>query len=152
MGYSLLFPPQKSREQELCSHLRSVARKSFPPATIPDFKLNLLSKGFYQVNRSKQLISTRQFLNSLSSLVTNRKSSSCYHLRQDLLSVLIQAFALQMQGFTDSWNYSPLFGEWTSIHPEDVPFARLWSTATMHEGRNASFSKPLTPKSTFKVC
>ena len=34
--------------------------------------------------------------------------------------MLIQAFALQIQGFTDSWNYSPLFGEWTSIHPEDV--------------------------------
>ena len=48
-----------------------------------------------------------------------------------------------MQGFTDSWNYSPLFGEWTSIHPEDVPFgARLWSTATMHEGRNAFFFQP----------
>ena len=46
-----------------------------------------------------------------------------------------------MQGFTDSWNYSPLFGEWT--HPEDVPFgARLWSTATMHEGCNAFFFQP----------
>jgi hypothetical protein len=139
--------PQKSREEELRNQWRFAARKHFPPATVSDFKLNLFSKGFYQVNRSKQFISTRQFLNSLSNLFTYRRSTPYYYLRQDLLSLLIQSFALQTQGFTDSWNYSPLFGEWTSIYSEDVPFgARLWSTTTMHEGCNAFFYQPPNTK------
>ena len=53
--WDIPYSSTKSREPEICSHLRSAARKSFP-ASIPDFKLNLLSKGFYQVNRSKQFL------------------------------------------------------------------------------------------------
>ena len=66
-----------------------------------------------------------------------------YQLRQDLVSLLTQAFALQTHGFTDAWNYLPLFGDWTSTNQYDVPFgARLWTTATMHGGCNAFFFQP----------
>jgi hypothetical protein len=57
--------------------------------------------------------------------------------------MLIQAFTLHTQGFTDSWNFSPLFGDWTSANADDALFGgRLWSTETMHEGCNALFFQP----------
>jgi len=79
-------------------------------------------------------------LENLFELLSYRRSSPRYQLRQDLLALLIQAFSLQTQGFTDSWSFSPLFGDWTSINSFDEPFGgKLWVTATMHEGGNSFF-------------
>ena len=44
---------------------------------------------------------------------------------------------------TDSWNFSPLFGDWTTANVDDAPFGgRLWSTENMHEDCNAFFFQP----------
>jgi hypothetical protein len=85
------------------------AREHFSPNQISDFRLELLLKGFFKANSSKPVISTRQLLENLSVLLSIRRSTS-YQLRQDLIVLLVQAFSLQTQGFTDSWNFSPLFG------------------------------------------
>ena len=82
----------------------------------------------------------RQLLENLFELLSYRRSSPRYQLRQELLALLIQEFSLQTQGFTDSWSFSPLFGDWTSINSFDEPFGgKLWVTATMHEGGNVFF-------------
>ena len=107
-------------------------------------------KGFYKTNHSKPFISTRVLLENLSELLSNRGSSPYSQLRQDLLALLVQAFSLQTHAFTDSWNFSPLFGDWTSINSHDVPFgSKLWFTATMHEGCNAFFVQP--PNNNIKI-
>ena len=141
--------PQKQRELVLRDHWRSLARQHFSSAVIPDLRLDLLTSGFYKTNSSKQFISTRHFLQCLSQLVL-KPTTSQYQLRQDFLSMLIQAFTLHTQGFTDSWNFSPLFGEWTSGNTFDIPFGcRLWSTETMHAGCNVLFFQP--PDSSIKL-
>ena len=140
--------PQKQRELVLRDQWRSLARQHFSSAVIPDLRLDLLTSGFYKTNSSKQFIS-RHFLQCLSQLVL-KPTTSQYQLRQDFLSMLIQAFTLHTQGFTDSWNFSPLFGEWTSGNTFDIPFGcRLWSTETMHAGCNVLFFQP--PDSSIKL-
>src|SRR6185437_6301867 len=65
--------------------------------------------------------------------------------RQDLLSVLIQEFSLQTHGLTDSLHSSPLFGDWNSLSPTDLPFgAKLWSEPKNLFGSNAFFFHGLT--------
>ena len=45
-----------------------------------------------------------------------------------------------MHGLTDSLHVSPLFEEWSSVCPEDVPFgAKLWSDVNLHQGSNVFF-------------
>src|SRR3954452_21334920 len=89
-------------------------------------RIDLLAKGFYKYNNKKQFISTRQFTKHLSELLRHRKPSR-YELRRDLVSLLIRSFTLQTQGLTDSWSFCPLFDDWTSVNPCDVPFgAKLW--------------------------
>ena len=57
--------------------------------------------------------------------------------------MMIQVFTLYTQGLTDAWNFSPLFGEWTSANADDIPFGcKLWSTENMHEGCNVFFFQP----------
>ena len=114
--------PTTPRDRELRNRWRSAARELFTPDDISDSRLEILLKGFYKTNKSKPFISTRQLLENLSELLHYRRSSPCYHLRQDLLVLLIQAFSLQSQGLTDSWSFSPLFGDWTSINSYDEPF------------------------------
>src|SRR4051812_38578940 len=64
--------------------------------------------------------------------------NSRYELRKDLVSLLIRSFTLQSQGLTDSWSFYPLFDDWTSVNPCDVPFgARLWTGCDVF-----FFSKP----------
>jgi hypothetical protein len=88
-------------------------------------------------------------LQCMSQLVL-KPTTSQYQLRQDFLSMLIQAVTLHTQGFTDSWNFSPLFGEWTSGNTCDIPFGcRLWSTETIHAGCNVLFFQP--PGSSIKI-
>jgi hypothetical protein len=141
--------PQKQRELVLRNQWRSLARQHFSSAVIPDLRLDLLTSGFYKANSSIQFISTIHFLQYLSQLVL-KPTTSQYKLRKDFLSMLIQAFTLHTQGFTDSWNFSPLFGEWTSGNTFDIPFGcRLWSTETMHAGCNVLFFQP--PDSSIKL-
>ena len=131
--------PQKSHERDLRDRCRSAARRHFATTIISDSKLDLLAKGFYKYNSKKHFISTRQFTKSLSELLLQGKPS-LYELRKDLVSLLIRSFTLQTQGLTDSWSFCPLFDDWTSVNPCDVPFgARLWTERTMHEGCNAFF-------------
>ena len=125
----------QNRELALRDHWRSSARQHFTLAEISDLRLDLLTSGFYKANSAKQFISTRLFVESLSKVMSYPRPH--YQLRQDFVSMLIQVFTLHTQGFTDSWNFSPLFGEWTSANVDDASFGcRLWSTETMHEGCN----------------
>ena len=141
--------PQKSHEQDLRNRCRLAARQHFPSSIISDSKLDLLAKGFYKYNSKKQFISTRQFIENLSELLQHRRPAR-YELRDDLVSLLIRTFTLQTQGLTDSWNFCPLFDDWTSVNPYDVPFgARLWATITMHEGCNAFFLQ--TPENNVNI-
>jgi hypothetical protein len=131
--------PQKSHEHDFRDRCRFAARRHFATTIISDSELDLLAKGFYKHNNKKQFISTHQFTTSLAELVLHRKSSR-YELRKDLVSLLIRAFTLQTHGLTDSWSFCPLFDEWTSVNPCDVPFgARLWTTRTMHGGCTVFF-------------
>src|SRR6185503_11449026 len=89
----------------------------------------------------KSFISTRDFLESLSKVLDNRKVSPFSNLlpRPDLLSLLIQEFSLQTHGLTDSLHSSPLFADWNSLSPTDVSFgAKLWM-----EPKNLQGSKHL---------
>ena len=134
--------PQKPREHTLSAHWRSVARQNFSSTVISDLRLDLLTKGFYEANSQKHFISTRSFTDSLSKILSIPRTSS-YQLRQDLVSMLIQVFSLHTQGLTDSWNFSPLFGDWTSANVDDALVGgRVWSTENMHEGCNALFFQP----------
>ena len=57
--------------------------------------------------------------------------------RQDLLSLLIQEFSLQTHGLTDSLHFLPLFEDWNSLSPIDVPFgAKLWTEPKNLHGCN----------------
>jgi hypothetical protein len=134
--------PQKPREFLLRARWRSSARLLFSSTVISDLRLDLLTKGFYNANSAKHFISSRSFAESLSRILSIPRTS-CYHLRQDFLLILIQAFALHTQGLTDSWNFSPLFGDWTTANVDDALFGgRLWSTENMHEDCNALFFQP----------
>jgi hypothetical protein len=134
--------PQRPREFALRAKWRSSAREHFSSAKISGLRLDLLTNAYYKANSLKPFISARHFVESLSALVSNRMTSP-YQLRQDLVSMLIQVFTLHTQGFTDSWNFSPLFGEWTSANVDDVPFGcKLWASENMHEGCNAFLFQP----------
>ena len=116
------------------------AREKFSLATLPAFRLDLLTKGYWKANSNKQFISTPKFLDDLSRVVSHQQPLQSYHPRADLLAILIQEFALQTQGFSDSMNFSPGFDEWTSTNTGDIPFgAELWTFAAMHGGRNTFF-------------
>jgi len=138
--YSTL--PFISRGHGLRRIWTSAARENLALEDISSSRLDILTNAFWKANQSKPFIPTRSFLESLSEVLDNRVLSPFSNLlpRQDLLSVLIQEFSLQTHGLTDSLHSSPLFGDWNSLSPTDLPFgAKLWSEPKNLFGSNAFF-------------
>ena len=134
--------PFVSREHGLRIKWKAAAREKFSSEAVSSTQLDTLTHGFWKTNQTKQFISTRNFLESLSSVMENRMTSP--HVsslpRNDLLSILIHELSLQTQGFTDSLHFSPLFENWTSVNAVDVSFgAKLWTDPKMHHGGNVFF-------------
>ena len=125
--YSTL--PFMSREHGLRSKWKSAARESLALEDVSSSRLDILTNAFWKANQTKPFISTRDFLESLSKVLDNRKVSPFSNLlpRPDFLSLLIQEFSLQTHGLTDSLHSSPLFADWNSLSPTDASFgAKLW--------------------------
>ncbi len=138
--YSTL--PFISRGHGLRRIWTSAARENLALEDISSSRLDILTNAFWKANQSKPFIPTRSFLESLSEVLDNRVLSPFSNLlpRQDLLSVLIQEFSLQTHGLTDSLHSSPLFEDWNSLSPTDLPFgAKLWSEPKNLFGSNAFF-------------
>jgi hypothetical protein len=138
--YSTL--PFMSREHGLRSKWKSAARESLALEDVSSSRLDILTNAFWKANQTKPFISTRDFLESLSKVLDNRKVSPFSNLlpRPDLLSLLIQEFSLQTHGLTDSLHSSPLFADWNSLSPTDVSFgAKLWMEPKNLHGSNIFF-------------
>ena len=74
-------------------------------------------------------------MEKLSTLMENRDQSPFYENLpgHDLLNILIKDLSLQTHGLTDSLHFSPLFEDWTSVNPIDLPFgAKLWADTSLH--------------------
>jgi hypothetical protein len=68
-------------------------------------------------------------------MMENRDQSPFYENLpgHDLLNILIKDLSLQTHGLTDSLHFSPLFEDWTSVNPLDLPFgAKLWADTSLH--------------------
>ena len=131
-----------SREQGLRNKWKAATREISTSPTLSSARLDILTNGFWKMNQSKQFISTRNFLESFSKILDSRELSlfNSTTPRQDFLNTLIHEFSIQMHGLTDSLHVSPLFEEWSSVCPEDVPFgAKLWSDVNLHQGSNVFF-------------
>jgi hypothetical protein len=89
-----------SREYGLRCKWKAAARQRFSAETIHSSRLDILTNGFWKANQSKPLISTRNFLDNLSKVINNPETSPFLNAlpRQDILSMLIQEFSLQMHG------------------------------------------------------
>ena len=130
--------PLKSYEVETRINWRAAALKAFP--SVSKSRVDILTKAYWKKHAHKQFVSTQHFLNDLTLAIGNRYPMACVQLRHDLIALLTQIFVLQMHGFTDILNCSPIFEEWTSINPSDVPFgAKLWESSLLHAGTNAFF-------------
>ena len=131
-----------SREQGLRNKWKAASSEISTSPPLPSARVDILTNGFWKANQSKQFISTRNFLESLSRVLDSRELSPFYSTtpRQDLLCILIHELSIQMHGLTDSLHVSPLFEEWSSVCPADVSFgAKLWIDANMHQGSNVFF-------------
>src|SRR5579871_3922955 len=128
-----------SRENGLRTKWKAASREIPTSATVPSPCLDNLTFRFRKANQSKQFISTRNFLESLSNVLDNRVLSpfSSPLPRADLLNILIQELSLEVHGLSDSLHVSPLFEEWSAVCPVDVAFgAKIWANSDMHQGSN----------------
>jgi len=107
--------PLKSYEVETRINWRAAALKAFP--SVSKSRVDILTKAYWKKHAHKQFVSTQHFLNDLTLAIGNRYPMACVQLRHDLIALLTQIFVLQMHGFTDILNCSPIFEEWTSINP-----------------------------------
>ncbi len=118
----------QSREAKHLHKWEKTALRAFQHESLLPARLNLLCKGFWESNKHKQFISTRQFILDLEEVLNVRVPSLpiVYCPCGKPIAPLIHDFCLQTHCATDILEFFPHFGSWTSEEAIDTRFgARL---------------------------